>query len=181
MEINEIIQQRIAKLEALKAKNVALYPGVVPAHMAIGEALASFEEGRKVALCGRVMANRSHGKVNFMDLRDTTGKIQLYVKRDIIGEERAALLEQLDIADIISVQGELFKTHTGEFTVKVEDLAILAKSLRPLPEKWHGLKDVDLRYRQRYLDLLSNEEVKKVFLSRAKIIQSIRGFLDTKG
>ncbi|MDP2044054.1 MAG: lysine--tRNA ligase, partial [Candidatus Omnitrophota bacterium] len=91
------------------------------------------------------------------------------------------LLEQLDIADIISVQGELFKTRTGEFTVKVEDLAILAKSLRPLPEKWHGLKDVDLRYRQRYLDLLSNEEVKKVFLSRAKIIQSIRNFLDAKG
>ncbi len=181
MEINEIIQQRIAKLEALKAKNVALYPGAVPAHMAIGEALASFEEGRKVALCGRVMANRSHGKVNFMDLRDTTGKIQLYVKRDIVGEEKSALLEQLDIADIISVQGELFKTHTGEFTVKVEDLAILAKSLRPLPEKWHGLKDVDLRYRQRYLDLLSNEEVKKVFLLRAKIIQSIRGFLDAKG
>ncbi len=181
MEINEIIQQRIDKLEALKAKDVALYPSAVPAHMVIGEALASFEEGRKVALCGRVMAIRSHGKVNFMDLRDTTGKIQLYVKRDIIGEERAALLEQLDIADIISVQGELFKTHTNEFTVKVEDLAILAKSLRPLPEKWHGLKDVDLRYRQRYLDLLSNEEVKKVFLSRAKIIQSIRGFLDAKG
>ena len=181
MELNEIIQQRIGKLEALKAKNAALYPSAVPAHMAIGDALASFEEGRKVALCGRVMAIRSHGKVNFMDLRDTTGKIQLYVKRDIVGEEKSALLEQLDIADIISVQGELFKTHTGEFTVKVEDLAILAKSLRPLPEKWHGLKDVDLRYRQRYLDLLSNEEVKKVFLLRAKIIQSIRGFLDTKG
>lgn len=181
MELNEIIQQRIAKLEALNAKNAALYPSAVPEHMAIGEALASFEEGRKVALCGRVMANRSHGKVNFMDLRDTTGKIQLYVKRDIVGEEKAALLEQLDIADIISVQGGLFKTHTGEFTVKVEDLAILAKSLRPLPEKWHGLKDVDLRYRQRYLDLLSNEEVKKVFLLRAKIIQSIRSFLDLKG
>jgi len=181
MEINEIIRQRIAKLEALIAKKVPLYPATVPAHMTIGQALVSFEEGRKVVLCGRVMANRAHGKVNFMDLRDTTGKIQLYVKRDIVGEEKAALLEQLDIADIISAQGEFFKTHTGEFTVKVEDFTVLAKSLRPLPEKWHGLKDVELRYRQRYLDLLSNEEVKKVFLLRAKIIQSIRNFLDVKG
>ncbi len=181
MEINEIIQQRIAKLEALIAKKVPLYPAAVPAHMTIGQALVSFEEGRKVTLCGRVMANRAHGKVNFMDLRDATGKIQLYVKRDIVGEERAALLEQLDIADIISAQGELFKTHSGEFTVKVEDFTVLAKSLRPLPEKWHGLKDVELRYRQRYLDLLSNEEVKKVFLLRAKIIQSIRSFLEVKG
>lgn len=181
MEINEIIQQRIAKLEALGAKKVPLYPAFVPKHITIGEALASFEEGKKVTLCGRITANRSHGKVNFMDLRDSTGKIQLYIKRDVVGEEKAALIEQLDIADIISVQGELFKTHTGEFTVKVEDFTVLAKSLRPLPEKWHGLKDVELRYRQRYLDLLSNEEVKKVFLLRAKIIRSIRSFLDEKG
>ncbi|MFA4854376.1 MAG: lysine--tRNA ligase [Candidatus Omnitrophota bacterium] len=181
MEINEIIQQRIAKLEALGAKKVPLYPAFVPEHVTIGQALASFEEGKKVSLCGRVTANRSHGKVNFMDLRDATGKIQLYVKQDVLGKEKSALLEHLDIADIISAQGELFKTHTGEFTVKVEDFTMLAKSLRPLPEKWHGLKDVELRYRQRYLDLLSNEEVKKVFLLRAKIIQSIRGFLDAKG
>jgi lysyl-tRNA synthetase, class II len=181
MDINEIIQQRIAKLEALKEKEVPLYPAKVPEHSTIGQVLAYFEEGKKVTLCGRVMANRSHGKVNFMDLRDTTGKIQLYVKRDVIGEEKSALLEQLDIADIISAQGELFKTHTGEFTVKVLDFTVLAKSLRPLPEKWHGLKDVELRYRQRYLDLLSNEEVKKVFLLRAKIIQSIRSFLDARG
>ncbi len=181
MDINEIIQQRTAKLEALCAKKVALYPAEVSAHSAIGQVLSNFEEGKKVTLCGRVMANRAHGKVNFMDLRDTTGKIQLYVKRDIVGVEKAGLLEQLDIADIISASGELFKTHSGEFTLKVEDFVILSKALRPLPEKWHGLKDVELRYRQRYLDLLSNEEVKKVFLLRAKIIQSIRNFLDAKG
>ncbi len=181
MEINEIIQQRIAKLEALGAKKVPLYPAFVPEHVTIGQALASFGEGKKVSLCGRITANRSHGKVNFMDLRDATGKIQLYVKQDVLGKEKSVLLEHLDIADIISAQGELFKTHTGEFTVKVEDFTMLAKSLRPLPEKWHGLKDVELRYRQRYLDLLSNEEVKKIFLLRAKIIQSIRGFLDAKG
>ena len=162
MDINEIVQQRIAKLEALRGKNVVLYPANVPAHITIGQALNNFEEGRKVTLCGRVMANRAHGKVNFMDLRDSTGKIQLYVKQDIVGQEKAALLEQLDIADILSVSGELFKTHTGEFTVKVQDFTILAKALRPLPEKWHGLKDVELRYRQRYLDLLTNEDGKKV-------------------
>ncbi len=181
MDINEIVQLRTAKLEALKSKNVALYPAGVPAHITISQALEAFEEGKKVTLCGRVTANRAHGKVNFMDLRDATGKIQLYVKRDIIGEAGAALVEQLDIADIVCVSGELFKTHTGEFTVKVADLMILAKALRPLPEKWHGLKDVELRYRQRYLDLLSNEEVKKVFLLRAKIIQAIRSFLDKRG
>ncbi|HNW39140.1 MAG TPA: lysine--tRNA ligase [Candidatus Omnitrophota bacterium] len=181
MDINEIIQQRIAKLEALEGKNVLVYPANVPEHIRIKEALSSFEEGKKVTLCGRIMANRGHGKISFMDFRDATGKIQLYIKRDIIGEEKAALLDQLDIADILSVSGELFKTHTGEFTVKVQDFTVLAKALRPLPEKWHGLKDVELRYRQRYLDLLTNEEVKKVFLLRSKIIQSIRSFLDTRG
>lgn len=181
MDINEIRQQRIAKLEALGSNNVVLYPANVPAHITIGQALSNFQEGKKVTLCGRVMANRAHGKVNFMDLRDTSGKIQLYIKRDIVGQEKAALLEQLDIADILSVSGEFFKTHTGEFTVKVQDFTILAKALRPLPEKWHGLKDVDLRYRQRYLDLLANEDVKKVFLLRAKIIQAIRSFLETRG
>lgn len=181
MDINEIVQQRIAKLGVLGAKNAPLYPANVPQHSTIEQVLTNFEEGKKVTLCGRVMANRGHGKVNFMDLRDATGKIQLYVKRDVIGEEKAAIQEQLDIADIISVSGELFKTHTGEFTLKVLDLSILAKALRPLPEKWHGLKDVELRYRQRYLDLLSNEEVKKVFLLRAKIIKAIRNFLDDRG
>lgn len=180
MNINEIVQQRITKLEGLGAKNVPLYPANVPLHVPIGEVLGSFEEGKKVTLCGRVMANRAHGKVNFMDLRDATGKIQLYVKQDIIGAERSVLLEHLDIADIISASGELFKTHTGEFTLKVSDFIILSKALRPLPEKWHGLKDVELRYRQRYLDLLSNEDVKKVFLLRAKIVRSIRSFLDER-
>jgi len=181
MDINEIIQQRITKLESLGAKNVPLYPAKVPLHVTIGEALASFEEGKKATLCGRVMANRGHGKVNFMDLRDATGKIQLYVKRDNIGAEKTVLLEHLDIADIITASGELFKTHTGEFTLKVDDFSILSKALRPLPEKWHGLKDVEMRYRQRYLDLLSNEDVKKVFLLRAKIIRAIRSFLDERG
>lgn len=181
MELNEIIQQRRDKLEALRAKGIPLYPALVPEHIQIKEALGSFTEGKKASLCGRLMAKRSHGKVLFLDLVDATGRIQLYVKADIIGQEVFDLFADIDIADIIAVEGELFKTHTGELTLKVEKLVVLAKSLRPLPEKWHGLKDVEVRYRQRYLDLLSNEEVKKAFLMRSKIIGSIRKFLDERG
>jgi len=181
MEIKEIIQQRKAKLEALEAKGIAVYPADSQIHTEIGSELSNFQEGKKVSLCGRIMAKRLHGKVVFMDLRDASGKIQLYVKADIIGEKNFKILDDVDIADFLNVRGELFKTHTGEPTVKVEEFFILAKSLRPLPEKWHGLKDVELRYRQRYLDLVANEEVKKVFIMRSRIIRAIRNFLDAKG
>ncbi len=181
MELNELIQQRKAKLEALKAKGIPLYPSQVPGHLEISQVLSAFQEGRKVSLCGRIMAKRSHGKVVFMDLKDASGRIQLYLKADFIGQDNFALLDNLDIADIIYVQGELFKTHTQEPSVKVEEYAVLAKALRPLPEKWHGLKDVDLRYRQRYLDLIANEEVKKVFIIRSQIMKAIREFLDSRG
>lgn len=181
MEIKEIIQQRKAKLEALEAKGIAVYPADSQIHTEIGSELSNFQEGKKVSLCGRIMAKRLHGKVVFMDLRDASGKIQLYAKSDIIGEKNFKILDDVDIADFLNVRGELFKTHTGEPTVKVEEFFILAKSLRPLPEKWHGLKDVELRYRQRYLDLVANEEVKKVFIMRSRIIRAIRNFLDAKG
>ena len=157
----------------------------MPAHVTVAEALASFNEAQtepqQVTLCGRVTAVRSHGKASFLDLKDITGRIQLYIKRDLIGEEKAEIFAFLDIADFVAVTGEIFKTHTGEITLKVKDLTILAKTLRPLPEKWHGLKDVEIRYRQRYLDLISNEEVKKVFQMRSRIIKAIRNFLDAKG
>ncbi len=181
MEINEILQQRQAKLEALKAKGALVYPSVVPEHIAIAQALSDFQEGRKTSVCGRLMAKRQHGKATFLDLRDTTARLQLYLKEDAVDKNNLEVFENLDIADIVFAQGELFKTHTGEPTLKVEKIALLAKALRPLPEKWHGLKDIDLRYRQRYLDLISNEEVKKVFLARARITRTIRDFLDAKG
>jgi lysyl-tRNA synthetase class 2 len=180
MELNEIIEQRKAKLEALKAKNINIYPSKVAAGTDIALVLSAFEETKKVSVCGRIYAKRSHGKVVFMDLRDRTGRIQLYIKSDFIGQENFALLDNIDIADFLSVTGELFKTHTGEPTIKVEAYAVISKALRPLPEKWHGLKDIDLRYRQRYLDLIANQEVKSVFLARSKIIKAIRGFLDGK-
>ena len=182
MELNEIIAQRKAKFERLSAKGANLYYNQpFTGRIIIVDALQDFQEGKSISISGRIISRRSHGKVVFMDLRDSTGKIQLYIKSDFVGEEKFNSLQDVDIADIISVKGELFKTHTGELTVKVEDFVVLAKALRPLPEKWHGLKDVELRYRQRYLDLIANEEVKKVFLTRSRIIKAIRNFLDDKG
>ena len=183
MELNEIIQQRKAKFDSLEKEGAAVYQNSphFSSHIEIGQVLADFEEAKSVSLSGRLMAKRLHGKVIFADLRDGTGRIQLYLKADILGADNFALLDSLDVGDILNIRGELFKTHTGEPTVKVEGFTVLAKALRPLPEKWHGLKDVDLRFRQRYLDILTNEEVKKVFLERSDIIRGIRNFLDSQG
>lgn len=181
MELNELIEQRKEKLKSLSDKGISAYPSLRISRVNIAESLSNFSEGGKASLCGRIIAKRTHGKAAFMDLKDSTAKIQLYFKADIVGSENFSLLQDLDIADIIGVEGELFKTHTGEPTVKVEKFTILSKALRPLPEKWHGLKDVDTRYRQRYLDLIVNEDVKKVFGLRSAIIKSLRNFLDGKG
>jgi len=181
MELTEILQQRKDKRVSLEAGNIPVFDRPFEGWIAISQALDGFIEGKSVSLCGRVMAKRSHGKVGFFDLKDSSGKIQLYVKADFVGKERFAILDNIEVGDFLSVKGELFKTHTGEFTVKVIEFAILAKTLRPLPEKWHGLKDVETRYRQRYLDLISNEEVKNVFVMRSLIIKAIRDFLDERG
>jgi lysyl-tRNA synthetase class 2 len=181
MELNELIEQRRQKAEALKSKGLSLYPARVASHMPIGKAIEDFKEGQKAGFCGRITAKRSHGKAAFLDLRDSTGKIQLYVKADIVGEDNFFIFQNLDVADIIYARGELFKTHTKEPSLKVEEISLLSKALRPLPEKWHGLKDVDLRYRQRYLDFISNEEVRKVFAARSNIIKALRAFLDQRG
>lgn len=180
MDINEIIQQRKDKYEAFKAKGISCFGSASSSRQNIASVIEPFEEGKNVALAGRITAKRSHGKISFLDLRDGTARIQLYVKADFIGEEGKAVFDGVDIADFVEVQGSLFKTHTGEPTLKVEKVTILAKALRPLPEKWHGLKDVEARYRQRYLDLVSNEEIKQVFLLRSKMIKSIRDFLDNR-
>ncbi|MDD5097258.1 MAG: lysine--tRNA ligase [Candidatus Omnitrophica bacterium] len=180
MELNEIIQQRIEKRLAIEATGQSAHDRVLPGRVEISSILSNFQEGTKAVLAGRVTAKRSHGKVSFLDLRDTTGRIQLYVKTTELAELKAKLFENIDIADILSVKGELFKTHTNEPTLRVEDFVILSKAIRPLPEKWHGLKDVEVRYRQRYLDLIANAEVKNIFALRSKIIREIRNFLDTR-
>jgi len=134
-------------------------------------------EGKPVSVAGRIMTKRGHGKAGFAHIQDSKGRIQVYIRQDSVGEQNYKIFQELDIGDIIGVSGDVFKTRTGEITVNILSFRLLSKSLRPLPEKWHGLKDVELRYRQRYLDLIVNPEVRKVFIIRSKVIQSIREFL----
>ena len=139
------------------------------------------DAGRTAALAGRMMSKRVMGKASFAHLRDDKGDIQLYVRRDELGEEAYAAFKKLDVGDIIGVRGEVFRTKTGELSLRVTELTLLAKSLRPLPEKFHGLTDVEMRYRQRYVDLIANPEVKDTFVKRSRILKEIRAYLDEKG
>jgi lysyl-tRNA synthetase class 2 len=147
------------------------------------EVISRFDalEGRMIALSGRLMTIRSHGKASFADLQDESGRIQIYLRQDEVGEESYGIFELLDIGDLLGVSGEVFRTRRGEVTVAVRKWSLLAKALRPLPEKWHGLTNVDLRYRQRYLDLIVNPEVRQVFMLRSKITQAIRDYLNNRG
>ena len=139
------------------------------------------DSGKQVALAGRMMSKRVMGKASFAHLRDDKGDIQLYVRRDELGEEAYAAFKKLDVGDIIGVKGEVFRTKTGELSVRATELTLLAKSLRPLPEKFHGLTDTEMRYRQRYVDLIANPEVKETFVKRSQILKEIRAYLDEKG
>jgi lysyl-tRNA synthetase class 2 len=134
-----------------------------------------------VSLAGRIMTKRGKGKAGFAHVQDLTGQIQLYVRKDAIGEEQYEIFSSVDIGDLVGVEGVLFKTKVGELSIKVKDFTLLTKALRPLPDKYHGLKDIEQRYRQRYLDLITNPESKKTFISRSRIIQSMRRYLDNHG
>lgn len=182
-ELNELMKVRREKLKELLQNGIIPYAGkYVRTHLA-EEIKENFTvlEGKKVSLAGRIFAKREHGKASFANLRDGSGQIQIYLKFDDVGEKTYQLFERLDLGDIIGIQGKVFRTRRGEITISVEELQLLTKSLRPLPEKWHGLKDVELRYRQRYLDLMVNPEVKEVFKTRNKIIRAFRNYLDDRG
>ena len=138
-------------------------------------------EGRIVRLAGRMMSKRIMGKMSFSDMMDRYGRIQLVVRRDVLGDEEYKAYKKLDIGDIIGIEGEVFRTQKGEISVRVSELTLLSKSLRPLPEKWHGLTNTDIRYRQRYVDLIVNPEVRKTFENRSKILREIRNFMDSRG
>ena len=138
-------------------------------------------DGQPVVIAGRLMTIRSHGKTAFANVRDKSGDIQVYFRKDVLGEEAYKYVKMLDIGDIIGVEGHVFKTHTGEVTIKVNKLTLLSKSLRPLPEKWHGLKDTELRYRQRYVDLIVNPEVRDTFVKRSQIVAKIREYMMRDG
>lgn len=174
--------ERQHKINLLGEKGIAPFAPKPQQSDSIAQCLANFSGGKSVSLAGRIMAKRLHGKANFLDIKDQSAKIQLYIRQDQMDEQSFWLFSQvLDIGDIIAVSGEPFTTRTGEPTIKVTKLELLSKSLNVLPEKWHGLKDVETRYRQRYLDLLSNDQIKNIFLTRSKIITKIRGFFDSRG
>jgi len=188
-DMNELLQIRRDKLAQLQEEGkdpfqITSYP--VDNHAApVREKFAGLEpeqeSGETVCLAGRMMSKRVMGKASFADLQDKSGSIQLYVRRDLIGDEEYAAFKKLDIGDLIGVKGEIFRTKKGELSVKVSELTLLSKSLRPLPEKFHGLTDTDTRYRQRYVDLIVNPEVKDTFIKRSQILREIRNFLDAQG
>ncbi|MFH1665395.1 MAG: lysine--tRNA ligase [Candidatus Omnitrophota bacterium] len=180
-EKNEIIEQRYKNLDEFKKAGVEPFGRAFPGVESIGPFKDNYEEGRKVRIAGRIMARREHGKSAFLDIKDFTGKVQAYIKKDTVGEEAYNLFKSLDIGDIIGVDGGTFKTRTGEITVLVEKYLLLSKSLLPLPEKWHGLKDIETRYRQRYVDLIVNDEARDKFRTRINLIKSIRETLNGKG
>jgi len=182
--LNEMLMMRREKLNELKemGEDPFLIEKYEYTHHSstIKENFEELEE-KTVSVAGRIMSRRGHGKVSFMDIQDSQGKIQLFVQMNALGEEAYNKLHLLDIGDIVGAKGEVFRTRTGEISIRVKEFTLLTKSLQILPEKFHGLKDQDLRYRQRYVDLIVNPEVKDVFLLRSKIIKAVREFLDNRG
>ena len=184
LDLNEILQVRRDKLAALcESGNDPFLKTKYDAKNTSAEIKADFEgfEGKTVSLAGRIISRRIMGKASFVGFRDGEGDIQLYVRRDDVGEEDYAAFKKWDIGDIIGINGFVFKTQTGEISVHAQHIELLAKSLLPLPEKFHGLKDTDTRYRQRYVDLIVNPEVRDTFIKRSQILREIRAYLDGKG
>lgn len=182
-EINEQMQVRIDKMHKIEEHGWKPFGyRFLYTHRA-ADIAAQFDElsekETEVKMAGRIMAIRGHGKTCFMDMQDKTGRIQVYVRKDVIGEENYTLIKLMDIGDTVGITGTAFRTHMGELSIKANSVEMLSKSLRPLPEKWHGLKDVETRYRQRYVDLIVNPEVRDTFVKRSQIIRSVREVLDS--
>jgi lysyl-tRNA synthetase class 2 len=188
--LKHIAQQRLEKLERIRGQGVNPYPHSYHRSHNTQEAVALYKQtessqqtivSSELSLAGRITAIRFMGKIAFFDIRDGSGKIQLHFSHELLGKKKFEFLHEIDIGDIIGAEGKLFRTKAGEITLEVNDFTLLAKSLQPLPEKWHGLVDVEKRYRQRYLDLISNEELKPVFKLRSQIISALRRFLNEGG
>src|SRR5438477_3106362 len=178
---NDLIAQRREKLEALRARGVDPFGRTFETSGSIGEVREKFKEGEVLRAAGRITAHRDMGKSHFVDLRDATGRIQIYFHEKEVGAEAIEIFKLLDLGDFIGVEGVCFLTKTGEPTLKARKFEVLAKSLRPLPEKWHGLQDVEARYRERYLDLISNESSREAFAKRIAMVREIRRFFEERG
>ena len=180
-EENELIALRRKKLDALRAEGIEPFGGGFEVAGSIAEVREKFKEGETLRAAGRIIAHRDMGKSHFLDLRDATGRIQIYIHANEVAAELIDLFRLLDLGDVIGVEGTCFVTKSGEPTLKVRTFQLLAKALRPLPEKWHGLQDVEARYRQRYLDLITNEHSRAVFEKRIAIIRETRRFFEDRG
>lgn len=190
LELSELLQIRRGKLDELRGLGIDPFGQKFERTHLAGDIFKAYEDRSKeeleslqaeVSIAGRIMQKRGMGKAGFAHIQDITGKIQIYVREDAVGEAKYRAFDILDIGDIVGVQGTVFKTKTGELTVKANAVEVMSKSLLPLPEKYHGLKDVELRYRQRYVDLIMNPEVQQTFITRSRIIQSMRRYLDSRG
>ncbi len=188
-ETNELIQERIKKLNRLRDSGIEPYGGPFAVKDRAADIIRKFGELDKEdlesrnevgVLAGRIISFRNFGKTAFAHIQDATGKIQIYFSKDIISSNQH-IIRNLDIGDIVGVRGQLFRTKTNELTIQVDSLTMLCKSLRPLPEKWHGLKDIEIRCRQRYVDLIVNPQVKDLFFKRSKLIKTVRNFFDERG
>jgi lysyl-tRNA synthetase class 2 len=175
-DTNSLIEQRKAKLAALRAKGIDPFQNKFTPTETCAEARGNYVEGREVSVAGRITAHRDMGKSMFIDVRDQSGRIQVYAQKNALGDEPFVIFTHLDLGDFIGAKGTLFTTKTGEISIKLQSFVILAKALRPPPAKWHGLEDTEIRYRQRYLDLIANPDVKDVMLKRSAIIHEIRNF-----
>ena len=180
-DTNSLIEQRKAKLKSLEARGIFPFKNkFTPAETCL-QARTNYLEGREVSVAGRITAHRDMGKSMFIDVRDQSGRLQCYAQKNVLGDDQFQVFTHLDLGDFVGVQGTLFTTKTGEISIKLASFTILAKALRPLPGKWHGLEDTETRYRQRYLDLISNPDVKDVMLKRSAIIREIRDFFHGRG
>jgi lysyl-tRNA synthetase class 2 len=184
-----LIEERRKKADMLRGMGVHLYPAGYKYDMTAAEAVTRFgdmdeealqKEEQSFSMAGRIMAIRGFGKASFIHIKDRTGRIQAYIRRDTVGGDQYEVFRHMDMGDFIGIKGTLFRTRTGELTILADRITLLSKSVRPLPEKWHGLTDKETRYRQRYLDLIVNDPVKEVFILRNRIIQSIRNFFIRK-
>ena len=183
-DTNSLIEQRKAKLAALRAKGIDPFKNKFSPTESCKQARDNYTEGREVSVAGRITAHREMGKSMFLDVRDESGRLQIYAQKNHLEETAPGSWEiftHLDLGDFIGARGKMFTTKTGEISIKLDSFVILAKALRPPPAKWHGLEDTEIRYRQRYLDLMANPEVKDIFLKRSEIIREIRNFLHARG